>query len=262
MENILKGKKGLIMGLSNNKSIAYSILENIMEQGAEVAVSYTGEAMGKRAIPLAQDMGAALIYDCDVTNDEQMTGLFEEVKKELGKIDFIIHAIAFSDKSELTGMYLNTTEANFLNTMNISCYSFTKAAQFAYNAGVLNDGASLLTLSYLGGERYVKNYNVMGVAKAALEASVKYLAVDLGEKDIRVNSISAGPIKTLAASGIGEFKKMLTFNEEHSPLVRNITADEVGKSALYLLSDLSTGVTGENLHVDAGFHAVAANKLD
>tara|TARA_Y100001960_G_scaffold330522_1_gene424767 strand:+ start:7975 stop:8763 length:789 start_codon:yes stop_codon:yes gene_type:complete len=262
MENILAGKKGLIMGLSNDKSIAYSILENVMAQGAEVAVSYTGEAMGKRAIPLAQEMGAALIADCDVTNEEQMENLFAEVKKEFGKIDFIVHAIAFSDKSELKGKYLNTTEANFLNTMNISCYSFTKAAQVAHNMEVLNEGASLLTLSYLGGERYVANYNVMGVAKAALEASVKYLAVDLGENGTRVNSISAGPIKTLAASGIGEFKKMLTFNEQNAPLQKNVTTDEVGKSALYLLSDLSTGVTGENLHVDAGFHAVAANKMD
>ena len=262
MENILKGKKGLIMGLSNDKSIAYSILENVMEQGAEVAVSYTGEAMGKRAIPLAQDMGASLIVDADVTNQDQMDSLFAEVKKEFGKIDFIVHAIAFSDKSELKGMYLDTTEANFLNTMNISCYSFTKAAQVAYHADVLNEGASLLTLSYLGGERNVKNYNVMGVAKAALEASVKYLAVDLGEKGMRVNSVSAGPIKTLAASGIGEFKKMLTFNEVNSPLQKNVTPDEVGKSALYLLSDLSTGVTGENLHVDAGFHVISANKMD
>jgi enoyl-[acyl-carrier protein] reductase I len=262
MENILKGKKGLIMGLSNATGMGYYILENAIAQGAEVAVSYTGEAMGKRAIPLAQDAGAALIYDCDVTNEEQMEGLFEAVKKEFGKIDFIVHAIAYSDKSELKGKYLNTTEANFLNTMNISCYSFTKAAQVAEKMDVLNDGASLLTLSYLGGERFVTNYNVMGVAKAALEASVKYLAVDLGDRGIRVNSISAGPIKTLAASGIGEFKKMLAYNEANSPLVKNVTADEVGKSALYLLSDLSTGVTAENLHVDAGFHAIAANKMD
>jgi enoyl-[acyl-carrier protein] reductase I len=261
MENILKGKKGLIMGLSNGTGMAYSILEHAREQGAEVAVSYTGEAMGKRAIPLAQDAGAALIYDCDVTNEEQIQGLFEEVKKEFGKIDFIVHAIAFSDKSELKGKYLNTTEANFLNTMNISCFSFTKAAQVAYNMDVLNDGASLMTLSYLGGERFVVNYNVMGVAKAALEASVKYLAVDLGDKGIRVNSLSAGPIKTLAASGIGEFKKMLANNELQSPLQRNVTTEEVSKTALYLLSDLSSGVTAENIHVDAGFHAIAANKM-
>jgi enoyl-[acyl-carrier protein] reductase I len=261
MENILAGKKGLIMGLSNDKGIAYPILENLIEQGAEVAVSYTGEAMGKRAIPLAQELGAALIYDCDITQQDQIEGLFEEVKKEFGKIDFIVHAIAYSDKTELQGMYLNTTEANFLNTMNISCFSFTKAAQVAYNMDVLNDNGSLLTLTYLGGERYVVNYNVMGVAKAALEASVKYLAVDLGTKGIRVNSISAGPIKTLAASGIGEFRKMLTHNAENSPLERNVTADEVAKSALYLLSDLSTGVTGENIHVDAGFHCIAANKM-
>jgi enoyl-[acyl-carrier protein] reductase I len=260
MENMLQGKTGLIMGLSNAKGIAYSIAENFVKAGAQIAVSYTGEAFAKRAIPLAQDLGAKVIVDANVTDQEQMEDLFTQVKNEYGKIDFIVHAIAFSDKSELQGMYLNTSEANFLNTMNVSCYSFTKVAQIAHNMDVLNEDASLMTLSYLGAEKYIPNYNVMGVAKAALEASVRYLAVDLGPKNIRVNSISAGPIKTLAASGIGEFKKVLSYNEANAPLCRNISADEVAKTALYLASDLSTGVSGENLHVDAGFHAMGMSK--
>lgn len=260
MENILKGKKGLIIGLSNDKGIAYSIAENFAAQGAELAFSHQGGPLGKRAIPLAEQLGAKVIVECDVTNQEQMENLFSEIKKEYGKIDFIVHAVAFSDKNELKGLYLNTTEANFLNTMNISCFSFTRTAQIAYNMDVLNENASLITLSYLGSEKYIPNYNVMGVAKAALEASVRYLAVDLGTLGVRVNSISAGPIKTLAASGIGEFKKVLGYNEANAPLCRNITANEVAKSALYLASDMSTGVSGENLHVDAGFHAMGMSK--
>jgi len=260
MKDILKGKKGLIMGLSNDKGIAYAIAENFVAQGAEIAVSHQEGPLGKRAIPLAEQLGAKVIKPCDATKQDEVEALFAEVKKVYGKIDFIIHAIAFSDKNELKGMYLNTTTENFLNTMNISCFSFTKAAQVAYNMEVLNENASLVTLSYLGSEKYIPNYNVMGVAKAALEASVRYLAVDLGTIGVRVNSLSAGPIKTLAASGIGEFKKVLTYNEANAPLCKNITANEVAKSAIYLVSDLSTGVSGENLHVDAGFHAMGMSK--
>ncbi|MCP4354938.1 MAG: enoyl-ACP reductase [Proteobacteria bacterium] len=260
MKNVLEGKKGLIIGLSNDKGIAYAIAESFVNQGAEIAVSHEEGALGKRAIPLAEKLGAKVVVPCDATNQEQMEDLFSAVKKEYGKIDFIVHSIAYSDKNELKGMYLNTTESNFLNTMNISCYSFTKAAQIAYNMDILNENASLMTMSYLGAERHIPNYNVMGVAKAALEASVRYLAVDLGTIGVRVNSISAGPIKTLAASGIGEFRKVLSYNEANAPLCKNITAKDVANSALYLASDMSTGISGENLHVDAGFHIMGMSK--
>ena len=257
---LLAGKKGLVMGVANDRSLAWGIASACAAQGAQLAFTYQGEALQKRVVPLAESVGSKLILPCDVTDEASMDKLFETIKKEWGQLDFLVHAIAFSQKGELDGRYVDTTRANFLLTMDISCYSFTALAKRA--AELMPNGGSLLTLSYLGAERVMPHYNVMGVAKAALEASVRYMAVDLGGKGIRVNAISAGPIKTLAASGIGDFRYILKWNEVNAPLKRNVTQLEVGHSALYLLSDLGTGVTGEVLHVDSGYHNVGMIAVD
>ncbi len=254
MTGFMKNKRGLIMGVANERSIAWGIAQAVHAQGAELAFTYQGEALEKRVRPLAESIGAGIVEPCDVTDDASVDTVMARLKQAWGGIDFIVHAIAFSDKNELDGLYLNTTRANFLRTMDISVYSFTSVAQKA--APILNPGASLLTLTYYGAERVMPHYNVMGVAKAALEASVRYLAVDLGRRDIRVNAISAGPIKTLAASGIGDFRHILKWNELNSPLRRNVTTDQVGSAGLFLLSDLGAGMTGEVMHVDSGYHVV------
>ncbi|WP_284326164.1 enoyl-ACP reductase FabI [Cypionkella aquatica] len=257
---LMAGKRGLIMGLANDKSIAWGIAQAIAAQGAEIAFSYQGEALKKRVEPLAASIGMNTFVECDVSNEESIDALFAHLSKLWGKIDFVVHAIGFSDKNELRGRYVDTSRANFLMTMDISVYSFTAVCQRA--AAMMNHGGSLLTLTYYGAEKVMPHYNVMGVAKAGLEASVKYLAEDLGKDGIRVNAISAGPIKTLAASGIGDFRYIMKWNELNSPLRRNVTQEEVGKAALYLLSDLGSGTTGENLHVDAGYHVVGMKAVD
>ena len=257
---LMKGKRGLIMGLANNRSIAWGITQYLAAHGAEMAFTYQGDALEKRVRPLAESVGSSIVLPCDVTDEGSIEATFKALEKEWGELDFVVHAVAFSDKSELKGMYVDTSLENFLNTMNISCFSFTAVSKYAYP--LMKKGGSLLTLSYLGAERVVPHYNVMGVAKAALEASVQYLAADLGEKNITVNAISAGPIKTLAASGIGDFNYILKWNEYNSPLKRNTTIEEVGGSALYLLSDLGKGTTGENLHVDCGYHVVGMKRVD
>ena len=256
----MAGKRGLIMGVANDRSIAWGIASVLAAQGAELAFTYQGEALQKRVVPLAQSVGSTIVEPCDVTDEASVIRLFATIKEKWGKIDFLVHAIAFSDKNELDGHYVDTTRDNFLRTMDISCFSFTSLCKHA--VPLMTEGGSLLTLSYLGAERVMPHYNVMGVAKAALEASVQYLAVDLGGKNIRVNAISAGPIKTLAASGIGDFRVILRWNEINAPLKRNVTTTEVGHSALYLLSDLGTGVSGEVLHVDAGYHVVGMCAVD
>jgi enoyl-[acyl-carrier protein] reductase I len=257
---LLEGKKGLIMGLANDKSIAWGIAAACAMQGADLAITYQGEIMQKRAAPLAESLGGTLLISCDVLDDNSLANLFAEIEKKWGKLDFLVHAIAFSDKNELKGKYCDTSMDNFLNTMNVSCYSFTKLARMA--APLMKDGGSLLTLSYYGAEKYMPHYNVMGVAKAALETSVQYLANDLGRDNIRVNAISAGPIKTLAASGIGDFRYILKWNEYNSPLRRNTTIWDVGKASLALLSDLGSGITGELVHVDSGYHTVGMKQVD
>ena len=251
---ILAGKRGLVMGVANNRSIAWGIAKAARMAGAELAFTFQGEALEKRVRPLAAELGAHVVGHCDVTDGATIDAVFAEVERLWGKIDFVVHCIAFSDKDELTGRYVETTEANFNKSLNISCYSFTAVAQRAEK--LMTDGGSLLTLSYYGAEKWMPHYNVMGVAKAALEASVRYLAADLGEKNIRVNAISAGPIKTLAASGIGDFRYILKWNEYNAPLRRTVTIEEVGETAAFLLSDMSRGMTGEILHVDAGYHVV------
>ena len=257
---IMSGKRGLIMGVANDRSIAWGIAKACHNHGAELAFTYQGEALEKRVRPLAESVGSKLLLPCDVTDENSITETFAAIEKEWGKFDFVVHAIAFSDKNELDGLYLNTSRANFLKTMDISVFSFTAVAQKA--VPLMKDGGSLLTLSYYGAERVMPHYNVMGVAKAALEASVRYLAADCGKDNIRVNAISAGPIKTLAASGIGDFRYILKWNELNSPLKRNVTIEDVGNSGLYLLSDLGAGVTGEVLHVDAGYHTVGMVSID
>jgi len=257
---LMAGKRGLIMGVANDRSIAWGIASVCAAHGAELAFTYQGDALLKRVQPLAQSVGSKLILPCEVTDEASIDALFETLTKEWGQIDFLVHAIAFSDKNELDGLYVDTTRSNFLRTMDISCYSFTALARRC--VPLMSKGGSLLTLSYLGAERVMPHYNVMGVAKAALEASVRYMAVDLGANNIRVNAISAGPIKTLAASGIGDFRYILRWNEVNAPLKRNVTTIEVGHSALYLLSDLGTGVSGEVLHVDAGYHVVGMIAVD
>jgi enoyl-[acyl-carrier protein] reductase I len=257
---LMAGKRGLIMGLANDKSIAWGIAQQLAAHGAEIAFSYQGEALKKRVEPLAASIGMHEFVECDVSNEESIDALFAHLGQLWGKIDFLVHAIGFSDKNELRGRYVDTSRANFLMTMDISVYSFTAVCQRA--AAMMNEGGSLLTLTYYGAEKVMPHYNVMGVAKAGLEASVKYLAEDLGKDGIRVNAISAGPIKTLAASGIGDFRYIMKWNELNSPLRRNVTQDEVGKAALYLLSDLGSGTTGENLHVDAGYHVVGMKAVD
>ena len=251
---LMNGKRGLIMGLANNRSIAWGIAKSCHAAGAQLAFTYQGDALKKRVEPLANELGGIVVGHCDVTDPASIDAVFAEVERAWGKLDFVVHAIAFSDKDELTGRYVETTEGNFTKTMLISCYSLTAVAQRAEK--LMADGGSILTLTYYGAEKWMPHYNVMGVAKAALEASVRYLAADLGPKGIRVNAISAGPIKTLAASGIGDFRYILKWNEYNSPLRRTVTIEEVGDSAMYLLSDLSRGVTGEVSHVDAGYHIV------
>lgn len=249
---LMAGKKGIILGLANDKSIAWGIASQLHQAGATLGFTYQGEVLEKRVRPLAQSLGADFIEPCEVTRDEDLDQLFAKVKAKFGTIDFLVHAIAFADKNELTGEYLATSRKNFLNSLDISCYSLTALAQRADK--LMPNGGSLVTLTYYGAERVMPHYNVMGVAKAALEASVKYLAMDMGKRNIRVNAISAGPIKTLAAAGIGDFRFILKWNEINSPLRRNVTIDDVGKTAVYLLSDLSSGVSGEVLHVDSGYH--------
>ena len=251
---ILAGKRGLVMGVANNRSIAWGIAKAAHDAGAELAFTFQGEALEKRVRPLAAELGAHVVGQCDVTDGASIDAVFAEVQRLWGKIDFVVHCIAFSDKDELTGRYVDTSEANFNKSLNISCYSFTAVAQRAEK--LMTEGGSLLTLSYYGAEKWMPHYNVMGVAKAALEASVRYLAADLGEKNIRVNAISAGPIKTLSASGIGDFRYILKWNEYNAPLRRTVTIEEVGETAAFLLSDMSKGMTGEILHVDAGYHVV------
>ena len=257
---LLKGKKGLIMGLANDKSIAWGIASACALQGADLAITYQGEIMKKRAEPLAKSIGCDFMLSCDVLDDDSLEALFLEIERKWGKLDFLVHAIAFSDKNELKGRYCDTSLDNFLNTMNISCYSFTKIAKKA--ATLMKESGSMLTLSYYGAEKYMPHYNVMGVAKAALETSVQYLANDLGKDNIRVNAISAGPIKTLAASGIGDFRYILKWNEYNSPLRRNTSIWDVGKASLALLSELGSGITGELLHVDSGYHTVGMKQVD
>ncbi len=257
---LMAGKRGLIMGLANDKSIAWGIARALADAGAELAFSYMGDQFKKRVVPLADQLGVTKLYDCDVSSDESLDACFAAIEADWGKIDFVVHAIGFSDKSELRGRYVDTSRANFNMTLDVSAFSFTAVAQRAEK--LMGDGGSMLTLTYYGAEQVMPHYNVMGVAKAALEASVMYLAEDLGKRGIRVNAISAGPIKTLAASGIGDFRYILKWNELNSPLRRNVTIDDVGNSALYLLSDLASGVTGENLHVDSGYHVVGMKAVD
>ncbi|MGB1390834.1 MAG: enoyl-ACP reductase FabI [Paracoccaceae bacterium] len=257
---LMAGKRGLIMGLANDKSIAWGIARACADAGAELAFSYQGEALKKRVEPLAEQLGSKIVLPCDVGDEGSIDAMFTALGETWGELDFVVHAIGFSDKNELRGRYVDTSRANFMMTMDISVYSFTAVAQRAEK--MMKCGGSMLTLTYYGAEQVMPHYNVMGVAKAALEASVKYLAEDLGKDGIRVNAISAGPIKTLAASGIGDFRYIMKWNEYNSPLRRNVTTDDVGKSALYLLSDLSSGVTGENLHVDAGYHVVGMKAVD
>ena len=258
--SLMQGKRGLIMGVANDRSLAWGIARAVAAQGARLAFTYQGEALKKRVVPLAEQIGVEHVLECDVSSDEALDATFAEIKDKWGGLDFVVHAIGFSDKRELDGRYVDTTRANFALTMDISCFSFTAVAQRA--AALMGPGGSMLTLTYFGAEKVMPHYNVMGVAKAALEASVRYLAEDLGKDGIRVNSISAGPIKTLAASGIGDFRFILKWNEFNAPLRRNVSIEDVGLSGLYLLSDLSRGVTGETHHVDAGYHAVGMVAVD
>jgi enoyl-[acyl-carrier protein] reductase I len=257
---LMQGKRGVIMGVANDRSIAWGIARAIAAQGGEIAFTYQGEALEKRVRPLAASIGSSLLLPCDVSDDASMDAAFEAIGKQWGKIDFLVHAIGYADKQFLRGRYLDTPRAAFLQAMDISCFSFVAVGQRA--AALMSEGASMLTLSYLGAERVTPHYNVMGVAKAALEASVRYMATDLGERGIRVNAISAGPIKTLAASGIGDFRYILRWNQYNSPLRRNVTIEEVGGSGMYLLSDLAAGVTGEVHHVDSGYHIVGMKNPD
>ncbi len=257
---LMAGKRGLIMGLANNRSIAWGIAKAVHAQGGEIALTYQGDALKKRVEPLAAELGGYVAGHCDVSDQSTIDAVFDNLKAKWGKIDFLVHAIGYSNKDELTGRYVETSRDNFLMTMDISVYSFTAVAKAA--EPLMSDGGSMLTLTYYGAEKVMPHYNVMGVAKAALEASVRYLAVDLGGKGIRVNAISAGPIKTLAASGIGDFRYILKWNEYNSPLKRTVTIEEVGDSALYLLSNLGRAVTGEVMHVDSGYHVVGMKAVD
>jgi enoyl-[acyl-carrier protein] reductase I len=258
--NLMAGKRGIVFGVANNRSIAWGITKAITAQGAEVALTYQGDALKKRVEPLAAEVSAKLVLPCDVTDTASMDAVFAAVAKEWGSLDFIVHAVAFSDKDQLDGRYVDTTEDNFAKTMNVSCYSLTAMAKRA--EPLMKNGGSIVTLTYYGAEKVMPHYNVMGVAKAALETSVQYLAADLGKNNIRVNAISAGPIKTLAASGISDFRYILKWNEYNSPLRRTVTIEDVGGGGLYLLSDLSAGVTGEVLHIDAGYHVVGMKNED
>ncbi|WP_318245993.1 enoyl-ACP reductase FabI [Sphingomonas sp. R647] len=260
MTGLMQGKRGLIMGLANDRSLAWGIAKKLREQGAELAFSYQGEALERRVRPLAQELGSDFLIECDVSDMAELDKTFDTLAERWPTIDFVVHAIGFSDKNELRGGYVDTSLDNFLMTMNISVYSFVAVAKRA--SAMMPNGGSLLTLSYYGAEKVIPHYNVMGVAKAALETSVQYLAVDLGRDNIRVNAISAGPIKTLAASGIGDFRLILKWNELNAPLKRNVTIEDVGGAGLYLLSDLASGVTGETHHVDAGYHVIGMKAED
>jgi enoyl-[acyl-carrier protein] reductase I len=251
---ILAGKRGLVLGIANSRSIAWGIAKAAREAGAELAFTYQGESLEKRVRPLAQELDAKIVGDCDVTDAAALNAVFKEIKRIWGNLDFVVHCVAFSDKDQLTGRYIDTTTENFVNSLVVSCYSFTAVAQRAEK--LMGNGGAMLTLTYYGAEKWMPHYNVMGLAKAALESSVRYLAADLGEQNIRVNAISAGPIKTLASSGIGDFRYILKWNEYNSPLRRTVTIEEVGESAAFLLSPMARGITGEILHVDAGYHIV------
>jgi len=257
---LMAGKRGLVMGVANDRSIAWGIAKAVADHGGELAFTFQGEALEKRVRPLAESVGSKLVLPCDVTDAGSVDGVFRTLAEAWGRLDFVVHAVAFSDKDELKGKYVDTSRENFLRTMDISCFSFTDVCRRALP--LMTEGGSLLTLTYFGAERVMPHYNVMGVAKAGLEASVRYLAADLGAQKIRVNAISAGPIKTLAASGIGDFRYILKWNELNSPLRRNVTIEEVGNAGLYLLSELSSGVTGEVHHVDAGYHVVGMLAVD
>jgi enoyl-[acyl-carrier protein] reductase I len=257
---LMRGKRGLVMGVANNRSIAWGIAKALHAQGADLAFTYQGEALKKRVVPLVAEMGGLVLGHCDVTDPVTIDAVFSTLKSSWGMLDFVVHAIAYSDRDQLDGRYVDTTQDNFSKSMLISCFSFTALAQRAEK--MMPNGGALLTLTYYGAEKWLPHYNVMGVAKAGLEASVRYLAADLGTKNIRVNAISAGPIKTLAASGIGDFRYILKWNEHNAPLRRGVTADEVGDTAVYLLSDMSRGVTGEIHHVDAGYHIVGMKHPD
>jgi enoyl-[acyl-carrier protein] reductase I len=257
---LMAGKRGVVFGVANNRSIAWGITKACHMQGAEVALTYQGDAIKKRVEPLAAEIGCSIVLPCDVTDDKSVEAVFARLGEAWGSLDFLVHAVAFSDKGELDGRYVDTTQENFVQTLLISCYSFTALAKRAET--LMRQGGSLLTLTYYGAEKVMPHYNVMGVAKAALEASVRYLAADLGKENIRVNAISAGPIKTLAASGIADFRYILKWNEFNSPLRRTVSIEDVGGGALYLLSDLSRGVTGEILHIDAGYHVVGMKNED
>ncbi|HEX9903680.1 MAG TPA: enoyl-ACP reductase FabI [Propylenella sp.] len=257
---VMRGKRGLVMGVANNRSLAWGIASAAREAGAELALTYQGDALRKRVEPLAASLGAHVAGHCDVTDPATIDAVFADIERHWGGLDFLVHAIAFSDKDELDGRYIDTTEGNFRRTMDISCYSLTALAQRAER--LMTAGGSILTLTYYGAEKVMPHYNVMGVAKAALEASLRYLAVDLGPKNIRVNAISAGPIKTLAASGIGDFRYILKWNELNAPLRRTVTIEDVGRAAVFLLSDMGSGVTGEIVHVDAGYHVVGMKAVD
>ncbi|MCM8558491.1 enoyl-ACP reductase FabI [Sphingomicrobium sediminis] len=260
MTDLMKGKRGLIMGLANNKSLAWGISKKLAEQGAELAFTYLGDALKKRVEPLAAELGSDIVINCDVSDMDALDTAFDELKSHWDSLDFVVHAIGFSDKNELRGKYVDTSLDNFLMTMNISAYSLVAVAKRARE--MMNENGSILTLTYYGAEKVIPHYNVMGVAKAALETSVQYLAADLGPEGIRVNAISAGPIKTLAASGIGDFRYIMRWNEVNAPLRRNVTIEDVGGAGLYFLSDLSSGVTGEVHHVDAGYHVVGMKAED
>ena len=260
MTGLMAGKRGLIMGLANDKSLAWGIAKQLHAQGAELAFSYQGDALAKRVRPLAEQVGSDFLIDCDVTDMDKLDAAFAQIEQRWGGLDFVVHAIGFSDKNELRGLYVDTSLDNFLLTMNVSAYSFVAVTKRA--RALMPNGGSILTLSYYGAEKVIPHYNVMGVAKAALETSVKYLAMDLGPENIRVNAISAGPIKTLAASGIGDFRYILKWNELNSPLRRNVTIEDVGGAGLYLLSDLAAGVTGEIHHVDAGYNVIGMKAED
>jgi len=257
---LMAGKKGLILGIANDRSLAWGITRAVADHGAELALTYQGDALHKRVMPLAESIGAAMVVPCDVTDQASLDRLFATLGETWGGLDFLVHAIAYSDKEELKGRYVDTTAGNFTRSMMISCYSFTELCRRA--APLMTAGGSMLTLTYAGSERVVPHYNVMGVAKAALEASVRYIAVDLGGDGIRVNAISAGPVRTLAASGIGDFRYILKWNELNAPLKRNTTIGDVGGAAVYLLSDLGSGTTGEVLHVDGGYHVVGMKAVD
>jgi enoyl-[acyl-carrier protein] reductase I len=258
MAGLMHGKRGVIMGVANDKSIAWGIAQTLHAQGAELAFTYAGEALHKRVTPLAASIGSDMVIECDVTSDDAIEAAFSAIGHRWHSIDFIVHAIAFADKDELRGRFVNTSRSNFALSMDVSCYSFIAAAKAALP--LMKNGGTMVTLTYYGAEKVVPNYNVMGVAKAALEASVRYLAADLGADNIRVNAISAGPIRTLAASGIGDFRKMLAYNAANAPLGRNVTTEEVGANALYLLSPLSAGLTGEVIHVDGGYHVMGTSR--